>query len=68
MKHTDTAALAWRKSSYSGANGNCVEVAVPGPEAIAVRDSKDPQGPALSFSADAWAAFVAAVNAGEIHA
>ncbi|MFD0330047.1 DUF397 domain-containing protein [Streptacidiphilus monticola] len=45
MKHTDTAALAWRKSSYSGANGNCVEVAVPGPEAIAVRDSRTRRAP-----------------------
>lgn len=62
----DTAALAWRKSSYSGANGNCVEVAEPGPALIAVRDSKDPQGPALAFSSDAWNAFVSAVNSGAL--
>ncbi|MBY8884842.1 DUF397 domain-containing protein [Streptomyces sp. PTM05] len=55
---------AWKKSSYSGAHGDCVEVRAPGPQAIAVRDSKNPQGPALSFSSQAWAAFVADVEAG----
>jgi hypothetical protein len=54
----------WRKSSYSGANGQCVEVALPGAAAVAVRDSKDPLGPSLSFSADAWAAFVTAAGSG----
>ncbi|SFF49536.1 protein of unknown function [Actinacidiphila alni] len=55
---------AWRKSSYSGSNGgNCVEVGDGIPGVIPVRDSKDPQGPALAFSADAWTAFVAAVKA-----
>ncbi|QMU75024.1 DUF397 domain-containing protein [Streptacidiphilus sp. PB12-B1b] len=55
-------ALAWRKSSYSG-NGNCVEVAVP-EAGMAVRDSKDPKGPALHFTADAWASFIAEVAGG----
>jgi hypothetical protein len=50
----------WRTSSYSGANGNCVEVAVPAPTRVAVRDSKDPEGPSLDFSAQAWAAFTSA--------
>ncbi|MCZ2525990.1 DUF397 domain-containing protein [Streptomyces sp. SCUT-3] len=56
--------LAWKKSSYSGANGQCVEVATPSPTSIAVRDSKNPGGPALSFSAEAWSAFVADVTGG----
>ncbi|MEV4558594.1 DUF397 domain-containing protein [Kitasatospora sp. NPDC049285] len=56
--------LAWRKSSYSGGNGACVEIAVPAAGAIAVRDSKDPQGPQLRFSDQAWAAFAAAAGAG----
>jgi len=59
---TAEADLAWRKSSYSG-NGNCVEVAVPG-AGMAVRDSKDPKGPALHFTADAWTAFVTGVVGG----
>ncbi|WP_037575007.1 DUF397 domain-containing protein [Phaeacidiphilus oryzae] len=56
--------LEWRKSSHSGANGNCVEVAVPDSASIAVRDSKDPDGPALRFSAEAWNAFVTAAGSG----
>ncbi|SFF49523.1 protein of unknown function [Actinacidiphila alni] len=57
-------APAWRKSSYSGSNGgDCVEVADNVPGTVPVRDSKDPQGPALAFSADAWTAFVADVKA-----
>ncbi len=50
---------AWFKSSYSGQNGgNCVEVAVE-PSTVRVRDSKDKQGPSLSFTPQAWAAFAA---------
>jgi Domain of unknown function (DUF397) len=53
-----TVELAWFKSSYSGATGGeCVEVANT-PAVIHVRDSKDQSGPALSFSREAWAAFV----------
>jgi hypothetical protein len=62
----------WRKSSYSGGNGGtCVEVAVlPGSKegsdrVIAVRDSTDPDGPALVFTSDEWKAFTAGVNNGE---
>lgn len=48
---------AWRKSRHSSSNGgNCVEVA-PLPGVVAVRDSKDPDGPALAFSHEAWRAF-----------
>jgi hypothetical protein len=50
----------WRKSSYSGTNGGaCVEVARNLPEAVAVRDSKDPHGPALIFTRADWTAFTA---------
>ena len=49
----------WRKSSYSNGNGggNCVEVDVR-PGEVAVRDSKNPAGPVLSFDRRAWAEFL----------
>ncbi|MGC5021231.1 DUF397 domain-containing protein [Micromonospora sp. DT47] len=51
----------WRTSARSGDNGgNCVEVADNLPGVVAVRDSKDRTGPVLSFTHDAWAAFVRA--------
>ena len=56
----------WRKSSYSGSNGGaCVEVAALPDGTMALRDSKDPVGPKLAFTADEWAAFTASVKAGE---
>ncbi len=55
----------WRKSSYSTIKGNCVEIAGLGLGGRAVRDSKDPSGPALSVSAAQWSAFTAGVRAGE---
>jgi hypothetical protein len=57
----------FRRSSFCGGAGNCVEVAVlPGDE-IVVRDSKEtrPDAPRLSFTAAEWDAFVAGVVAGE---
>ena len=63
----DLASAPWRKSSYSGSNGgNCIEAA-PGfvPDLVPVRDSKDPQGPALLFTSAAFSAFVAAVNSSD---
>lgn len=55
----------WRKSSHSGDQGNCVEVA-PSPDGTAVRDSKDAHGPVLRFSADAWQAFIGDVKDGRL--
>jgi hypothetical protein len=45
------------KSPHSTAGGECVEVATNLPGTVAVRDSKDPDGPILRFGAAAWAAF-----------
>ncbi|WP_031518216.1 DUF397 domain-containing protein [Streptomyces sp. NRRL F-5123] len=59
-------AYAWRKSSHSSEEGgNCVEVAAH-PGAVHVRDSKDPEGPALTFSPDAWSAFAAFAAAQDV--
>lgn len=57
--------LVWRKSSRSVGEGNCVEMADLDDGGRAVRDSKDPHGPALMFSAAAWVAFTAGVRDGE---
>jgi uncharacterized protein DUF397 len=52
----DVTGVAWRTSSYSGSNGGaCVEVGVAAP-AVAVRDSKHPDGPLLAFAASTWKA------------
>ncbi|WP_405845430.1 DUF397 domain-containing protein [Streptomyces platensis] len=53
---------AWRKSSYSSGAGNCVEVASLGPDAVAVRDSKNPAQAPLRFSSTAFATFLRLLN------
>jgi Domain of unknown function (DUF397) len=59
-------AAAWRKSSHSGNGGDsCVEVARNQPDAVAVRDSKDPDGPMLVFTPAQWTAFAVAVKTGK---
>ncbi|MFV2115343.1 DUF397 domain-containing protein [Micromonospora sp. LOL_025] len=56
----DLTGALWRKSTRSGTSGgNCVEVADNLPGVVAVRDSKDPTGPTLTFTPTAWRAFVA---------
>jgi hypothetical protein len=59
---TDT----WTKSSHSAGNGACVEVRSPEPQAVAVRDSKVPQGPSLDFVPGSWTAFVGALGRGAL--
>ncbi|WP_175410414.1 DUF397 domain-containing protein [Streptomyces sp. TRM64462] len=54
----DLTGAAWRVSSYSGGQGDCVEVADNIPHIIPVRDSKRPAGPVISFGRRAWQAFV----------
>jgi hypothetical protein len=62
---TDLSLARWRKSSRSNGAGQCVEVADNLPDVVAVRDSKDPSGPALTFTPTEWTAFVAGVRHGE---
>jgi Domain of unknown function (DUF397) len=65
----DFTAAEWVKSSYSAGNGGeCIEVAPGFTGLMPVRDSKDPRGPALTFTADAWTAFVTAVRGDEFPA
>jgi hypothetical protein len=59
----DLTGATWRKSARSSAQGNCVEVADNLPGVVAVRDSKDAGGPALTFSPARWTRFVHAVKA-----
>lgn len=62
----DLTLAKWRKASLSSANGgNCVEVAQNLPGIVAVRDSKNPDGPALVVSPARWRSFTAGVKAGE---
>ncbi|HEY7147099.1 MAG TPA: DUF397 domain-containing protein [Streptosporangiaceae bacterium] len=55
----------WRRSSYSGQAGNCVEVSTSEPGIVAVRDSADPAGPEITVSSQAWLAFVQRIKRGE---
>jgi hypothetical protein len=60
-----TMTYRWRKSSYSGnGGGSCVEVARNLPSVVAVRDSKDPNGPVLALAPVAWRDFIDDVKAG----
>lgn len=49
---------SWHKSSYSGGNNNCVELATLSNGRQAIRDSKDARGPVLAFDRDSWGAFI----------
>ncbi|MEV0169508.1 DUF397 domain-containing protein [Streptomyces sp. NPDC050803] len=58
-KGIDLDSAAWRKSSYSNSQaGDCLEVADNLPGITPVRDSKNPEGPALVFPTHAWALFL----------
>lgn len=64
----DISRVSWRKASYSGSNGGgCVEVASIPAAAVAVRDSKDPGGPALAFASPGWQAFTSRIKDGTLH-
>jgi Domain of unknown function (DUF397) len=63
----DLSRAEWRKASYSTGNGgNCVEVAQNLPGIVAVRDSKDPDGPALAFAPASWQALLDGIKSGAL--
>lgn len=62
----DLTGAQWMKSTKSQSNGACVEVACNLPGLVGVRDSKDPQGPALAASPTAFVAFLGAVKHGRL--
>jgi hypothetical protein len=62
----DLSGAQWKKSSRSGSSGGqCVEVAANLPGVIAVRDSKNPDGPKLLFTPGEWQAFIEGVRSSE---
>ncbi|GAA1350405.1 DUF397 domain-containing protein [Streptomyces beijiangensis] len=63
IPESDLTSATWHKSTYSGGEGNnCLEVAAAFPGLVPVRDSKNPHGPALTFRAPAWSAFIATLQ------
>jgi hypothetical protein len=55
---------SWRKSSYSAGNGECIEVAASFGPWISIRDSKDPEGPVINCSAEAFRSLLDAARSG----
>ncbi|MER7767515.1 DUF397 domain-containing protein [Kitasatospora sp. NPDC096140] len=62
----EISARGWYKSSYSAQATECVETGHITVGGMAVRDSKDPNGPTLAFLTDAWTAFLTAIKTGDI--
>lgn len=60
--HPAPSRATWRASSHSGANGDCVQVASRPPALVAIRDSKNPSGPMLAFTAGQWQTFTAGLK------
>ncbi|WP_214327231.1 DUF397 domain-containing protein [Nonomuraea sediminis] len=63
--HIDSTAAAWRKSRFCNGSSACVEVASLADGNVALRDSKQQDGPVLVFTPEEWAAFVAGARDGE---
>lgn len=63
--YIDTTVAAWRKSRFCNGSSACVEVASLNDGNIALRDSKQEDGPVLVFTPSEWDAFTAGVRDGE---
>lgn len=66
MSTPDLSSATWRKSTRSNGQANCVEVADLDGGDRAVRDSKNPTGPALLVTRTQWATFTTAVRTGDL--
>ena len=62
MQSIDPDVISWKKSSYSAANGDCVEVTRFADGRIGVRDSKNADSPALGFTPAQWRTFVGEIK------
>ena len=62
----DRSRAVWRTSSYTNNGDACVEVATNLPGVVAVRDSRDRNGPVLVFTSAQWREFTAGIRAGEL--
>ncbi|MER6817695.1 DUF397 domain-containing protein [Spirillospora sp. NPDC000708] len=65
MDNRDMSRAAWRKSSRSGQNGNCVEVARAAGE-VAFRDSKAPEAGHLTLRPESFAQLIRRAKHGEL--
>ncbi|MFJ6212947.1 DUF397 domain-containing protein [Streptomyces sp. NPDC092296] len=65
VQATQIQGVTWRKSRRSNPSGNCVELAALPDGGAAVRNSRDPQGPALIYTRDEIAAFIGGVKDGD---
>lgn len=65
MSAAECSLLTWQKSRRSNPSGNCVEMAGLPDGGIAVRNSRDPEGPVLIYTVDEIAAFIAGVRDGD---
>ncbi len=65
MPEIDLSRAVWRKSRRSQQSGACIEVARNLPGVVAVRDSKNPNGPVLIFAPHEWQSFIGELKAGE---
>jgi hypothetical protein len=64
-RNDDLSGAVWRKSTYSGQDGNCVEICdVPG--SVGIRDSKSPDRAVLRSTRRDWAAFIREAKAGNL--